>query len=51
MTGAGFGPAATEALVLRLAGGAAVSVRVAAAAGVSRTGDGVRETVRELAPG
>jgi len=51
VTGAGFGPAATETLVLRLVdrlGGVPESVRVAAAAGVDRTSDGVRETVQEL---
>ena len=48
VTGAGFGPAATETLVLRLVDGVSESVRVAAAAGVSRTSDGVRETVRDL---
>jgi saccharopine dehydrogenase (NAD+, L-lysine-forming) len=51
VTGAGFGPAATETLVLRLVdrlGGTPDRVRVAAAAGVSRQSDGVRETAREL---
>jgi saccharopine dehydrogenase (NAD+, L-lysine-forming) len=50
VTGAGFGPAATETLVLRLAGrlGAVPRlVRVAAAAEVTRQSDGVRQTVRE----
>jgi short subunit dehydrogenase-like uncharacterized protein len=50
VTGAGFGPAATETLVLRLAGqlGAVPDlVRVAAAAGVTRQSDGVRQTFQE----
>jgi short subunit dehydrogenase-like uncharacterized protein len=51
VTGAGFGPAVTETLVLRLVrrtGDAPARVRVAAAAEVSRRGDGVRRTVEEL---
>jgi saccharopine dehydrogenase (NAD+, L-lysine-forming) len=50
VTGAGFGPAATETLVLRLAERLGVVpdlVRVAAAAGVTRTSDGVRQTIQE----
>jgi saccharopine dehydrogenase (NAD+, L-lysine-forming) len=50
VTGAGFGPAATETLVLRLVGqlGAVPDlVRVAAAAEVARQSDGVRQTVQE----
>jgi saccharopine dehydrogenase (NAD+, L-lysine-forming) len=50
VTGAGFGPAATETLVLRLVGRmgmAPARVRVAAAAGVTRHSDGVRQTIRE----
>jgi short subunit dehydrogenase-like uncharacterized protein len=50
VTGAGFGPAATETLVLRLVGqmGAVPGlVRVAAAAAVTGHSDGVRQTVRE----
>jgi saccharopine dehydrogenase (NAD+, L-lysine-forming) len=50
VTGAGFGPAATETLVLRLAGqmGAVPDlVRVAAAAAVTRHSDGVRQTIQE----
>jgi short subunit dehydrogenase-like uncharacterized protein len=50
VTGAGFGPAATETLVLRLVGqlgGVPDLVRVAAAAGVSRQSDGVRQTIQE----
>jgi short subunit dehydrogenase-like uncharacterized protein len=50
VTGAGFGPAATETLVLRLAGQMGTvpaRVRVAAAAGVSRHSDGVRQTIQE----
>jgi short subunit dehydrogenase-like uncharacterized protein len=50
VTGAGFGPAATETLVLRLAGQLGVVpdlVRVAAAAGVTRQSDGVRQTFQE----
>jgi len=50
VTGAGFGPAATETLVLRLVGQMGVVpdlVRVAAAAGVTRTSDGVRQTIQE----
>ena len=53
VTGAGFGPAATETLVLRLAGrmGAVPArVRVAAAAAVARQGDGVRQTIQESLP-
>jgi saccharopine dehydrogenase (NAD+, L-lysine-forming) len=50
VTGAGFGPAATETLVLRLVGqmGAVPDlVRVAAAAAVTRHSDGVRQTIQE----
>ena len=50
VTGAGFGPAATETLVLRLVGqmGAAPDrVRVAAAAAVTRRSDGVLQTIKE----
>jgi saccharopine dehydrogenase (NAD+, L-lysine-forming) len=50
VTGAGFGPAATETLVLRLAGQVGTppaGVRVAAAAGVTRRSDGVRQTIQE----
>ena len=50
VTGAGFGPAATETLVLRLVrqvGTVPDRVRVAAAAYVTRQGDGVRQTIRE----
>lgn len=50
VTGAGFGPAATETLVLRLVarmGMVPAGVRVAAAAGVTRHSDGVRQTIRE----
>src|SRR5436190_3871151 len=50
ITGAGFGPGATEALVLSLvehARSAPARVRVAAAAQVSRHGDGVRQTIEE----
>jgi short subunit dehydrogenase-like uncharacterized protein len=50
VTGAGFGPAATETLVLRLVarmGVVPTRVRVAAAAGVTRHSDGVRQTIRE----
>src|SRR4051794_22621025 len=48
VTGAGFGPAATETLVLRLVGLPGMvptCVRVAAAAQVSRHGEGVRRTI------
>jgi short subunit dehydrogenase-like uncharacterized protein len=48
VTGAGFGPAATETLVLRLVEQMGVVpglVRVAAAAGVTRQSDGVRQTI------
>jgi len=51
VTGAGFGPAATETLVLRLVeqmGGVPDLVRVAAAAGVTRRSDGVRQTMQEF---
>ena len=51
VTGAGFGPAATETLVLRLAeqtGAVPGLVRVAAAAGVTRQSDGVRQTFQEF---
>jgi short subunit dehydrogenase-like uncharacterized protein len=50
VTGAGFGPAATETLVLRLAGQMGTVpawVRVAAVAGVTRHSDGVRQTIQE----
>jgi short subunit dehydrogenase-like uncharacterized protein len=50
VTGAGFGPAATETLVLRLVeqmGAVPDLVRVAAAAGVTRQSDGVRQTIQE----
>src|SRR5690349_24907529 len=50
VTGAGFGPSATETLVLRLVGQMGVVpdlVRVAAAAQVARQGDGVRQTIEE----
>jgi len=50
VTGAGFGPAATETLVLRLVGqmdDVPDLVRVAAAAGVTRQSDGVRQTMQE----
>jgi saccharopine dehydrogenase (NAD+, L-lysine-forming) len=50
VTGAGFGPAATETLVLRLVGQMGTvpaRVRVAAAAGVTRQSDGVRQTIQE----
>lgn len=53
VTGAGFGPAATETLVLRLVEGMGVTpvtVRVAAAAAVASQGDGVRQTVQESLP-
>src|SRR5215472_2198976 len=51
VTGAGFGPAATETLVLRLVeqlGGVPDLVRVAAAAAVASQGDGVRQTFQEF---
>jgi short subunit dehydrogenase-like uncharacterized protein len=50
VTGAGFGPAATETLVLRLVeqiSGVPDLVRVAAAAEVTRQSDGVRQTIQE----
>src|SRR4051794_30484146 len=50
VTGAGFGPAATETLVLRLVGLPGMvpaRVRVAAAAQVTRHGEGVRQTIEE----
>jgi saccharopine dehydrogenase (NAD+, L-lysine-forming) len=50
VTGAGFGPAATETLVLRLVdqmGTVPDLVRVAAAAEVTRQSDGVRQTFQE----
>ncbi len=53
VTGAGFGPAATEALVLRLVertGAVPARVRVAAAAAVARHSDGVRQTIQESLP-
>jgi short subunit dehydrogenase-like uncharacterized protein len=53
VTGAGFGPAATETLVLRLVehiGVVPARVRVAAAAAVARQSDGVRQTIQESLP-
>ena len=53
VTGAGFGQAATEALVFRLVermGEVPARVRVAAAAAVARQSDGVRQTVQESLP-
>ncbi len=53
VTGAGFGPAATEALVLRLVeriGAVPARVRVAAAQAVARQSDGVRQTIQESLP-
>ena len=50
VTGAGFGPAATETLVLRLVGRMATApagVRVAAAAEVTSRSDGVLQTIQE----
>jgi short subunit dehydrogenase-like uncharacterized protein len=50
VTGAGFGPAATEILVLCLVarlGGVPARVRVASAAQVTQRGDGVRATIQE----
>jgi short subunit dehydrogenase-like uncharacterized protein len=50
VTGAGFGPAATETLVLRLVGqmdAVPELVRVAAAAAVTRHSDGVLQTIQE----
>jgi len=50
VSGAGFGPAATETLVLRLVGQMGIAperVRVAAAAAVTRRSDGVRQTIEE----
>jgi saccharopine dehydrogenase (NAD+, L-lysine-forming) len=50
VTGAGFGPAATETLVLRLVDQMGVVpslVRVAVAADVTRHSDGVRQTIKE----
>jgi saccharopine dehydrogenase (NAD+, L-lysine-forming) len=50
VTGAGFGPAATETLVLRLVdqmGTVPGLVRVAAAAEVTHRSDGVRQTIQE----
>ncbi len=50
VTGAGFGPAATETLVLRLVdqmGAVPGLVRVAAAAEVTHRSDGVRQTIQE----
>jgi short subunit dehydrogenase-like uncharacterized protein len=50
VTGAGFGPAATETLVLRLVGKMGTVpdlVRVAAAAAVTRHSDGVLQTIQE----
>ena len=49
VTGAGFGPAATETLVLRLVEQTGLMpdlVRVAAAAGVTRQSEGVRQTIQ-----
>ena len=54
VTGAGFGPAATETLVLRLVdklGTAPGLVRVAAAAEVTHRSDGVRQTIQESLSG
>jgi short subunit dehydrogenase-like uncharacterized protein len=53
VTGAGFGPAATETLVLRLVdsvGVAPARVRAASAAAVASQGDGVRQTIEESLP-
>jgi saccharopine dehydrogenase (NAD+, L-lysine-forming) len=53
VTGAGFGPAATETLVLRLVermDATPARVRVAAAAAVASQGDGVRQTIQESLP-
>ena len=53
VTGAGFGPAATETLVLRLVermGVVPARARVAAAAAVARQSDGVRQTIQESLP-
>jgi short subunit dehydrogenase-like uncharacterized protein len=53
VTGAGFGPAATETLVLRLVERMSVvpaRVRVAAAAAVARQSGGVRQTIQESLP-
>ncbi len=53
ITGAGFGPAATETLVLRLVeqmGMTPDRVRVAAAQSVTRQSDGVRQTIQETLP-
>ncbi len=53
VTGAGFGPAATETLVLRLVerlGVVPARVRVAAAAAVASQGNAVRQTVQESLP-
>jgi len=50
VTGAGFGPTATETLVLRLVkqmGVVPTRVRVAAAAGLTRHSDGARQTIQE----
>ncbi|HEY7430266.1 MAG TPA: saccharopine dehydrogenase NADP-binding domain-containing protein [Streptosporangiaceae bacterium] len=50
VTGAGFGPAATETLVLRLAGqmdAVPARVRVASAPGVTSRSDSVRQTIQE----
>jgi saccharopine dehydrogenase (NAD+, L-lysine-forming) len=54
VTGAGFGPAATETLVLRLVdklGTVPGRVRVAAAAEVTHRSDGVRQTIQESLAG
>src|SRR5690242_10052397 len=54
VTGAGFGPAATETLVLRLVdklGTVPGLVRVAAAAEVTHRSDGVRQTIQESLSG
>src|SRR4051794_24547177 len=50
VTGAGFGPAATETLVrhlVELTGMTPARVRVAAVARVTRRGEGVRQTIEE----
>jgi saccharopine dehydrogenase (NAD+, L-lysine-forming) len=53
VTGAGFGAAATETLVLRLVeqmGVTPARVRVAAAASVARQSEGVRQSIQETLP-
>ena len=53
VTGAGFGAAATETLVLRLVDQLGVTparVRVAAAASVARQSEGVRQSIQEALP-